>query len=98
VRIGLQRRVAATVPHFQAVALAIAEAGFLGNLPIHFARLVAKQLDLDLYLPPFDPPHLDVILFWHRRDDGNGANAWLRDHIAQTLDFGSIDTSAPLAV
>ncbi len=38
---GLQRRVALTVPHFQAVALAIAESGLLGNLPIHFARAVA---------------------------------------------------------
>ena len=35
---GLARRVAMTVPHFQAVALAAVEAGLLGSLPIHFAR------------------------------------------------------------
>ena len=45
-------------------------------------------LDLDLYLPPYDPPITDVMLFWHRRVDGNAANAWLRDHIARALDFG----------
>lgn len=93
---GLKRRVAMTVPHFQAVALAVAEAGFLGNLPIHFARQVAPLLDLDLYLPPHDPPILDVILFWHRREDGSAANVWLRDHIAQTLDFGPLSMTVPL--
>ena len=93
---GLQRRVAVTVPHFQAVALAIAEAGLLGSLPIHFARPVARLLDLDLYLPPYDPPILDVMLFWHRRVDGNAANAWLRDHVMRALDFGPLEMTVPL--
>jgi DNA-binding transcriptional LysR family regulator len=93
---GLKRRVAMTVPHFQAVALAAAEACFLGNLPIHFARQVAPLLDLDLYLPPYDPPILDVVLFWHRREESNGANAWLRDHIARVLDFGPVSLNVPL--
>jgi len=95
---GLARRIALTVPHFQAVALAIAESGLLGNLPIHFARMVAPVLDLELYLPPFDPPITDVMLFWHRRVDGNGANAWLRDHIAKALDFGPLQMTVPLTI
>lgn len=88
---GLQRHVAMTVPHFQAVALAIAEAGLLGNLPIHFARPIARLLDLELYLPPHDPPITDVALIWHRRDDGNAANAWLRSHIIRALVFGPVE-------
>ena len=95
---GLQRTVAVTVPHFQAVALTIAKGGLLGSLPIHFARPVAALLGLDLYLPPFDPPILDVMLFWHRRVDGNAANAWLRDHIARAMDFGPLQMTVPLAV
>jgi DNA-binding transcriptional LysR family regulator len=95
---GLQRQVAVTVPHFQAVALTIAESGLLGSLPIHFARPVAALLGLDLYLPPFDPPIIDVVLFWHRRVDGNAANAWLRDHIAEAMDFGPAKVTVPLAV
>jgi len=94
---GLKRQVAVTVPHFQAVALTIAEGGLLGSLPIHFARPVAKLLGLDLYLPPFDPPVIDVVLFWHRRVDGNAANAWLRDHISRALDFGPVKLTEPLA-
>jgi DNA-binding transcriptional LysR family regulator len=94
---GLRRRVAMTVPHFQAVALAIAQAGLLGNLPIHFARSVAPVLGLDLYLPPFDPPVTEVMLFWHRRMEKNAANAWLRDRIAEALDFGPVDLTVPPA-
>lgn len=95
---GLERRVAMTVPHFQGVALTIAEAGLLGNLPIHFARPAARLLDLELYLPPYDPPITDVMLFWHRRVDGNAANAWLRDHIGKVLDFGPLEMTVPLTV
>lgn len=95
---GLRRRVAMTVPHFQAVGLAVAEAGLIGNLPIHFARRVARLFDLDLYMPPHDPPVTDVMLFWHRREDGNAANAWLREHIARVLDFGPLEMSVPLAL
>jgi DNA-binding transcriptional LysR family regulator len=94
---GLQRRVAVTVPHFHAVALTIAESGFLGSLPVHFARPVAALLDLDLYLPPFDPPVIDVVLLWHRRLDGNAAHAWLREHIVSAMDFGPVQMTVPLA-
>ena len=92
----LQRRVAVTVPHFHAVALAVAQAGLLGNLPITFARPLARLLELDLYLPPYDPPVVDVMLFWHRRVDNHAANAWLRDHIVKAFDFGPLQMSDPL--
>jgi DNA-binding transcriptional LysR family regulator len=88
---GLTRRVAMTVPHFQAVALAVAEAGLLGNLPVHYAKKMASLLELDLFLPPFDPPLLDCLLFWHRRRDGDTALVWLRDRIAQVLDLAVPD-------
>jgi DNA-binding transcriptional LysR family regulator len=87
---GLERRVAMTVPHFHAVALAAASAGLLGNLPVHFAERAAPLLDLEVYRPPYDPPILDVVMFWHRRLDRNAANEWLRAHIARVLDFGPL--------
>lgn len=84
---GLVRRVAMTVPHFQAVALCVAESEMLGNLPIHFARLVARPQELDIYMPPYDPPVLDVCVFWHKRFDRDPANLWLRGHIEKALTF-----------
>lgn len=87
---GLERRVTMTVPHFHGVALAAAAAGVLGNLPVHFARHAARFLDLDLFLPPYDPPAIDGMMFWHRRLDRDAANAWLREHIAAAMDFGPL--------
>lgn len=84
---GLSRRVAVTVPHFHAVALAVAETGLLGNLPVHFAERVAPVFGLDVYRPPFDPPTVEVMLYWHRRYDADAAHAWLRDRIIEELAF-----------
>lgn len=86
---GLERRIVLTVPHFQALLLAVAESGLLASLPVHYARRAAPPLGLDLYLPPFDPPLVDVVLFWPRRHDGDAAQAWLRERIAEVMDFGS---------
>jgi DNA-binding transcriptional LysR family regulator len=94
---GLTRTVSMTVPHFQAVALCVAGSDMLGNLPVHFARLAAKLLPLELYMPPFDPPILGGSVFWHRRLDQDPANRWLREQIAQALDLGFLD-GRPLAV
>lgn len=84
---GLSRKVAMTVPHFHAVALACVTSPFLGNLPVHFARLAAQYLDLDLYLTPYDPLRVDVHLFWHQRLDLDPASIWLRSEIETALHF-----------
>jgi hypothetical protein len=39
-----------------------------------------------------------VLLLWHRRMDGNAANAWLREHIARAMDIGPPELTVPLAV
>jgi DNA-binding transcriptional LysR family regulator len=87
-----------TVPHFQSVAQAVATTDMLGSLPIHFARQAAESMPLDLYLPPFDPPVLNTILFWHRRHDAEGANLWLRSHIMRTLAFEGSASFPQLAI
>ncbi len=82
---GLSRKVALTVPHFQAVALTAAASQLIGSLPVHFARHAAAHLPLALYLPPYDPPKVGVGVYWHRRHDRDPANLWLRDHVARAL-------------
>jgi hypothetical protein len=39
-----------------------------------------------------------VTLFWHRRVDGNGANAWLRDQIVKAFDFAPLKMTEPLTL
>lgn len=91
-RHGMTRNVVMTVPHFQAVALAVATSDLMGSIPVHFARLVAERLDLDIYLPPFESPSMDVTMYWHRRLDRDAANVWLRNHIAAVLDVDDVVT------
>ncbi len=84
---GLARQVAVTVPHFQSVALTIAASGLIGNLPVHFAERVAPLFGLEVYRPPFDPPPIDVVLYWHKRHDSDAARTWLFGLIGELMSF-----------
>ena len=84
-RLGLTRRVTMTVPHFQAVALAVATSDLLGSIPVHFARLLAERLDLEIFMPPIESPRMDVTIYWHRRFDRDRGSLWLRGEIADLL-------------
>ena len=86
-RLGQSRKVVITVPHFQAVALAVATTDLLGSIPVHFARLVAERLELDIYMPPMESPAMDVTMYWHRRLDRDAGNAWLREQLAAVVSF-----------
>jgi DNA-binding transcriptional LysR family regulator len=76
-----------TVPHFHAVGLAVAEADLIGNLPVQFAERLAPQLNLEIYQPPFAPPPVDVMLYWHSRHQLDAPHEWLRKKIRDVLSF-----------
>jgi DNA-binding transcriptional LysR family regulator len=80
-KLGLSRRVTMTVPHFQAVALAVAGSDLIGSIPVHFARLVSRTLDLEIFAPPMPSPAMDVTMYWHRRHDRDAGSAWLREQV-----------------
>lgn len=86
-KLGLSRKVAITVPHFQAVALAVATSDLLGSIPVHFARQVAERLELDIFMPPMESPAMDVTMYWHRRLDRDAGNAWLREQLVAVASF-----------
>jgi DNA-binding transcriptional LysR family regulator len=78
---GIARRVALTLPHFHAVALAVAGSGLFAALPEHFARAVAPRLGLDLYELPIPGPRVTVQMYWHARTDRDPGSLWLRDNV-----------------
>lgn len=86
-KLGLSRKVAVTVPHFQAVAFTVATSDLLGSIPVHFAHLVAERLELDIFMPPMESPAMDVTMYWHRRLDRDAGNAWLRDQLVAVASF-----------
>lgn len=78
---GAARRVVLALPHFQGIALAVARGHVIAAVPVEFARLVAKDLDLVSFDPPIDVPAPDVRLYWHKRNDRHPAHAWLRAQV-----------------
>lgn len=80
---GIRRRVALTLPHFHAVALAAAESGLFAALPRHFARAVAPRLGLAVYELPVPGPEVRVALYWHVRNGDDPGLAWLRSKVRE---------------
>lgn len=83
---GRKRHVSLTMPHFHAVAMAIAKGHVVGSLPVQFARANASFYGLELYELPVGGEELAMGMYWHRRYDGDSAHAWLRDQVRAVLE------------
>jgi DNA-binding transcriptional LysR family regulator len=85
-RIGRARHVRLALPHFQAVALAVAGGLYLAAVPRQFAAVAAKSLPLAVYespLPIFSPA---VRMYWHARHDDEPPHRWIRNQILEAID------------
>lgn len=82
---GAARRVVLALPHFHAIALAVAEGRLIAVVPRQFAEPVAGGLGLSIYRPPVDIPVPEISLYWHKRHDRNPAHSWLRQQITQAM-------------
>jgi DNA-binding transcriptional LysR family regulator len=80
-RTGRARRVVLTLPHFQGVALAVAQGRLLAAVPRQFANAVATDLDLALFEPPVEVPAPEIRMYWHSRHDRNPAHRWMREEV-----------------
>jgi DNA-binding transcriptional LysR family regulator len=82
---GAGRRVVLALPHFHAIALAIAEGRLIATVPVQFAKAVASDLGLAIYKPPVDVPAPEISLYWHKRNDENPAHRWMRGQIMAAI-------------
>jgi DNA-binding transcriptional LysR family regulator len=80
-RAGHQRQVTLAVPHFQAVAEAVAKGRLIAVVPQQFAEAVADDLQLVVYQPPIEMAVPDVKMYWHNRQDNDAAHRWFRHKI-----------------
>jgi len=83
---GRKRQVSLTMPHFHALALAIAEGHVVGSLPLQFAQAAAPSLGLELYELPVGGEDLGMGMYWHRRYDNDSAHGWLREQVRLLLE------------
>ncbi|RWC13745.1 MAG: LysR family transcriptional regulator [Mesorhizobium sp.] len=80
-RIGLARRVTLALPHFQAVALAVAGGPYLAAVPTQFAVAAAKTLPIGIYRAPIPIQSPAVRMYWHARRDDEPPHRWIREQI-----------------
>ncbi|RWM06529.1 MAG: LysR family transcriptional regulator [Mesorhizobium sp.] len=80
-RMGRKRRVTLALPHFQAVALAVASGSYLAAVPRQFAAVAAKSLPLGIYRAPISIPSPAVRMYWHARRDDEAPHRWIREQI-----------------
>lgn len=83
---GRTRRVVLALPHFHAVATAVAKSGLIAALPAQSAVDAAAELDLEIYRAPVEITQQKLRLYWHRRQDRSPAHRWLRDRIFETAE------------
>ncbi|WP_244560063.1 LysR family transcriptional regulator [Ensifer aridi] len=85
-RIGRARRVSLALPHFQAIALAVASGNYLAAVPRQFAEVAAKTLPIIIYEPPLSIPVPEIRMYWHARHDDEPPHRWIRQQILEAVD------------
>lgn len=84
--IGQERRVGLALPHFQAVARAVAVSDVIAVIPEHAANAAMRELPLALYAPPIDINGGPARMYWHSRHDADPVHRWLRNQVNSALD------------
>jgi DNA-binding transcriptional LysR family regulator len=98
-RMGRTRRVTLALPHFQAVALAVANGPYLAAVPRQFAAVAAKSLPLGIYRAPISIPSPAVRMYWHARRDDEPPHRWIREQILDEVGkLGFKDWDGPVSV
>ncbi|RWM91763.1 MAG: LysR family transcriptional regulator [Mesorhizobium sp.] len=93
-KMGRTRRVTLALPHFQAVALAVASGPYLAAVPMQFAAVAAKSLPLGIYGAPISIPSPAVRMYWHARHDDEAPHRWIREQIlveVEALGFRNLE-------
>lgn len=81
-RLGMERRVVLSVPHFLFMRSVLESTDLVGMLP---ERLVRGERALRVVEPPLQVPGYEMSMLWHERLHRDPAHQWLRQHIAASV-------------
>lgn len=83
VRLGRERRVAASIQSYALAPLVIEGSDLLCTLP---RRLLSRFTGtLNLFAPPFELGAFELSLFWHPRSQDDAGHAWLRTQLTEAV-------------
>lgn len=77
-RKGIERRIRATVPHFNSIGHILRETDLVATLPARTVVKLCEPFGLAYAKHPVDLPDYFVDMFWHARVHRDPANQWLR--------------------
>lgn len=80
-KIGRQRRVVLTMPHFASLTHCVEDGDLAAVVPAQFAIAYAKPLGLAVFDLPFDAPVTPIMMHWHSRRTRDPAHIWLRQQV-----------------
>lgn len=82
-RHGLKRRLRLQTPHILSVPFVVAATDLVVTVPAAVAELFASLADLQSFTPPLKIPPITIRQYWHRRQQSDPANAWLRSRVRE---------------
>ncbi|WP_027800362.1 LysR family transcriptional regulator [Paraburkholderia dilworthii] len=88
---GVQRREMLHSPHFLSIPMVIASTDLVVTVPAAVAEVFARFADVRALEPPYSMPSFDLKQHWHRSQQNDPGNRWLR---AQVLELFGDDGSA----
>jgi DNA-binding transcriptional LysR family regulator len=82
-KLGHTRRAVLALPHFHAVAAAVARGRLIAAVPTVFAQAVVKESGLVMYKSPVPIEAGELFMYWHKRHDQNPALRWMRQQVSE---------------
>lgn len=83
---GLNRRIAARVPHFVTAVAIVVENDMVISLPERLARRFATTLPVSCIPMPIPIPAIATTMIWHERRQDDPLHQWLRDQVVRAVD------------
>ena len=84
-RKGVIRNIRITVPHFLAVGPILSGTDLVATIPETLADILQEPYGLVSISHPVDLSPVSIDLFWHRRQQRDPANIWLRSLVVQLV-------------
>lgn len=84
-RAGLERKVAITVPYFNAAAIIASRTDCIAALPGRMAEFICRYLPLKVAPTTFQLPKMGMSLVWHERTDADPGGSYFRDLVVEAV-------------
>ncbi|MCX7061525.1 MAG: LysR family transcriptional regulator [Gammaproteobacteria bacterium] len=77
-RKGIERRIRATVPHFNAIGSILEATDLVATIPLRLAEMLRRPFGISFVHHPVELPEVSIDIFWNARLHRDPANQWLR--------------------